>query len=308
MPFSSSPQAFRTAWDLRSEQLSVYDAETLIEQGAQLIPNIDKSRVFECVQQGVELGINKRLVQYVRHSEGSYDDELNDLGQFTYQPPRDTTGMLRYRLCQYLADSLNISYILIAIMWFKYHVSKDINHVFVICPAKIIDYSDDLVDLNHSLHNPLMLQLVKRNEAYGALNFYSTLNESDYEIDTRPPLSDRTAREWSYDKINNSDKGRRIKRWARESGKKCPGCEKEFKDIASLSHIAFGHIIPQNWSKAFTYFSDRVNHPDNLYLTCRSCNSSLSDNFPDRGMRERIIGYQTIGDWLRNNESDIREI
>ena len=46
MPLSSSPQAFRTAWDLRSQQLSVYDIETLIEQGAQLIPQNSESRVF----------------------------------------------------------------------------------------------------------------------------------------------------------------------------------------------------------------------------------------------------------------------
>jgi len=54
---------------------------------------------------------------------------------------------------------------------------------------------------------------------------------------------------------------------------------------------------------------DNVNHPDNLYLTCKSCNSSLGDAFPDKTFRDNIVApeFGTIGDWLRKNEEEIRK-
>ena len=135
----------------------------------------------------------------------------------------------------------------------------------------------------------------------------------DLEIETRFELPEQLAREESYDKINNTEKGRKIKRWAQKTGKKCPGqlCKTgkrpniKFKDL-KVSEIAFVHIISQNWAKAYTYMLDKVDHPDNLYLTCKSCNSSLGDTFPDKNFRDKIVQLGTIGDWLRRNEKEIR--
>jgi hypothetical protein len=137
--------------------------------------------------------------------------------------------------------------------------------------------------------------LINRSDAYSILNLLSSLNETDISIETRYELSDKLSREWSYDKINNTQKGRKVKRWAQQTGKRCPSekCgHKEFRDL-NLSKIAFGHIISQNWSKAFTFLLDKIDHPDNLYLTCQSCNSSLGDGFPDKKLRGVI---ETIGD------------
>ena len=92
-------------------------------------------------------------------------------------------------------------------------------------------------------------------------------------------MSKTLAQEWSYTNINNSEKGIKIKKWAKENGQRCPGtiCKnKPFRDI-TLPKIAFGHIISQKWSKTFTYLLTSIHHPDNLYLTCSRCNSSLSD-------------------------------
>ena len=80
-----------------------------------------------------------------------------------------------------------------------------------------------------------------------------------------------------------------------------------FRDL-KLSDIAFGHIISQNWTSAFTFMLDKVHHPDNLYLTCKNCNSSLSNNFPDPQLRKAIVKEGTIGDWLRLYENSIRNI
>jgi hypothetical protein len=316
IPFCSSPKSFRTAWDLRSELLNPWDANTIVDQGGQLLPINKSSRLLQCIQQGVELGVNKRLILAVRHSEGNYEDKMDDLARFTYQPPNNTAGMLRYRWCQFLGDSMKIPYILLAIMWFEAHrpINNDLKHVFMVAPAKIIEYEKDLVNLGDSLSNPLELQIINRTEALSILNLVSSLSETDLEIETRFELPEQLAREWSYDKINNTEKGRKIKRWAKKTGKKCPGqfCKKgkspniEFKDL-KMSEIAFGHIISQNWTKAYTFMLDKVDHPDNLYLTCSSCNSSLGDTFPDKSFRDKIVQSGTIGDWLRKNEAEIRK-
>lgn len=316
IPFCSSPKSFRTAWDLRSELLNHWDANTIVDQGGQLLPINKSSRLLQCIQQGVELGTNKRLILAVRHSEGNYEDKMDDLGRFTYQPPNSTTGMLRYRWCHFLGNSMQIPYVLLAIMWFEANnpINNDLKHVFMVAPAKIIDSEENLVNLGNSLNKPLEVQIINRMEALSVLNLISSLSETDLEIETRFELPEQLAREWSYDKINNTPKGRKIKKWAQNTGKKCPGqlCNKgthpniEFKDLR-MSEIAFGHLIPQNWAKAYSFMLDKVNHPDNLYLTCNSCNSSLSDSFPDKTFRDKIVQSGTIGDWLRKNEVEIRK-
>jgi hypothetical protein len=246
----------------------------------------------------------------VRHSEGNYDDKLDDLGGFTYQPPRDVSGMLRYRFAQYISQALKIPYIVIVVMWFKYELNKDLKHVFVLAPAKVIKPEEATVDFNSSIHAPLELRLMNRDEAYSIANNISALNETGLEIETRFELSEMLAREWAYDKICNTSKGRQIKKWAQSTGRKCPGsyCKGvEFRDVP-LSKITFGHIIPQNWSKSFTYLMSEISHPDNMYLTCAKCNSSLNDSFPDRELRNVIVKAGTIGDWLRKNEFEIRKM
>ncbi len=58
VPFCSSPRSFRSAWDLRSKILNKFDADSLVNEGAQLIPNNNNLRLFQAIQQGVELGKN----------------------------------------------------------------------------------------------------------------------------------------------------------------------------------------------------------------------------------------------------------
>jgi len=306
--YCSSPKSFRTAWDTRSKQLNPYDADTICNEGGQLVPLVSGSRLFECGQQGVVLGPKKRFILGIRHSEGNYKDKLDDLGRFTYQPPCDTSGMLRYRWCQYLSKTLDLPYILLVIIWFEHKISSKITHAFMIAPAKIIDYKKDLENLNKSFHRPLKLQIIMRSEALSALHLLTALNTTDLAIETRSIMDERKAREWAYDQIHASAKGRQIKKWAKSTGKKCPGgCNREFRDM-DLSTISFGHVISQDWAYAFNYLIEKIHHPDNLYLTCKSCNSSLSSNFPDRQLTDRIAESGTIGDWLRANEHHIRNI
>jgi len=308
IPFCSSPGSFRSAWKFRSKILNKFDADTLVQEGAQLIPNNKNLRLFSAIQQGVELGKNQRLVSFLRHSEGNYDDDLDDEGRFEYQPPSDATGMLRYRWCQFLSQNLQIPFIVIAVMWFEYRINDTSNLVFGASPAKIIE-SNDLSNLNQSLSNPLKLKLITRTEAYNAINLLRSLHETDLEIETRIELDESLAREYAFDRINSVSKGKKIKRWAQKKGLDCPGtlCNHIKFDQLDSRKIAFGHIISQQWIRSFTFLLDKKDHPDNLYLTCQSCNSSLGDKFPDVSLRKEIEKRGTIGDWLRKYEKSLRE-
>ena len=109
-------------------------------------------------------------------------------------------------------------------------------------------------------------------------------------------------------KINSSEKGKKIKRFAAKRGKLCPGSLCNHIKFAQLTtrNIAFGHIISQKWTQTFNFLLEKRDHPDNLYLSCQKCNSSLSDNFPDAELRNEIVTRGTIGDWLRESEKTIR--
>jgi len=308
IPLCSTAKAFRTAWNLRSQTLSHFDADVIVNEGGQVTPMNKGSRIFECIQQGLELGPNKRLPFAFRHVEGNYDDKLDEMGKFTYQPPRDVTGMLRYRWCQMLSKKLPVPLIVLVIMWFRYRLDDSRNHLFVMAPAKVTSPEEDLKNLDQSLHNPLKLQLISRVEAYSTINVLQALNDSQLEIRARRPIPDEVSREYSYEKITVSPKGRNLKEWAKKVGKRCPGecCNQRPFSGLNSQDIAFGHIISQNWARAFNFLLDKVDHPDNLYLTCRNCNSSLSQNFPNADLRQKIEKQGTIGDWLRGNLEGIR--
>lgn len=107
---------------------------------------------------------------------------------------------------------------------------------------------------------------------------------------------------------NSFQKGRKIKRWAQKMSYECPGSLCNHIKFAQLDSkkIAFGHIVSQQWARSFTFLLDKKDHPDNLYLTCQKCNSSLGDKFPDALLRMEIEKRGTIGDWLRKHIEIIR--
>tara|TARA_B110001452_G_scaffold221081_1_gene193504 strand:- start:754 stop:1122 length:369 start_codon:yes stop_codon:yes gene_type:complete len=116
-------------------------------------------------------------------------------------------------------------------------------------------------------------------------------------------LNEDIEKEWSYKRITTGKKGDLIKRWARSTDLKCPYGSKcggvKFSRLDN-TEINFGHIMAQSYAKKFPHFSDKVHHPDNLYLSCRSCNISLSDSFPYKELKDRIRDENgTIGDWIR---------
>lgn len=308
LPFCSSPKAFKTAWELRTKSISINDSEAIVKLGGQFVPENQKSRIFKTEMQG-NLYHNKKFMKAVRHSEGNYNDKLDDLGNFTYEPPENIRGMMRYRVSEIITQNFNIPYVVLVIIWFEYEVESDLKQIFIVCPAKV--KLEEKVNLNNNISNPISLQLIEREEAYSIINRFESLNDTDLNLSIRDELPDNIGREYSYENICSSKKGKKIKTWAKKNGKKCVDgsiCNNvEFKDLRD-SDIAFGHIISQNWSKSFTYLLNKVNHPDNLYLSCKKCNSSLSDNFPNKGLKNKIYLEGTIGDWLRSSKEEIEKI
>jgi len=70
----------------------------------------------------------------------------------------------------------------------------------------------------------------------------------------------------------------------------CPGSVCNHIKFAQLDSkkIAFAHIVSQQWARSFTFLLEKKDHPENLYLTCQKCNSSLGDKFLDGLLRMRL--------------------
>lgn len=125
----------------------------------------------------------------------------------------------------------------------------------------------------------------------------------------RPALTKTLEKEWNYKSITRGKKSLVIKEWAKNTNQKCPDGRKcggvRFKELSN-SNIAYGHILSQDFTKTFPHLHNQVHHPDNLYLTCKSCNSSLGGNNADKELINRIKNESgTIGDWLRNYINEI---
>jgi len=309
---TSSPRAFKAAWDIRTNVLNSVEADLLAREGAQFIPegSFNNSRIFKTEQQGILLGKQQRSVLGIRHNEGNYEDDLNNFGQFTYFPAMDLRSMLRFRWIQYISKKMNIPVILLVVMWFKLEGAKSgEDHLFVIAPAKVIEMPPIIVN-DTNLEASIKLEIITRKEAEDIISRFYALNDTTTPIEIREHLPELIAREWSYEKIKASLKGRKIKKWAMDNGYTCPSDRCGHKSFSALtySEISFGHIVSQDWAKAFRFLLEKKDHPDNLYLTCKNCNSSLGANFPDKKLVLKILENGTIGDWLRNYEPSIRSI
>ncbi|AYE50687.1 hypothetical protein OEA_13155 [Priestia megaterium NCT-2] len=306
LPLTSSPKSFKTAWDLKSPTVNFYELSNISNSGGQLIPSNNKiGRFLKHEEQGVLLGPNQRLMLAIRHSKGNYNDDIDDMGRFTYFPPRNVRGLVRHRWTEFLSKSLGVSLIVLAIVWYEYKVNNELKHVYLICPAKVIELPKiEKIVNNRKLIKPLRLQLITREEAYKTIEQLINLDVIDNEYPIRIPLDSTKVDKWSYNQVKSGPKGKAIKDWAKSAGKKCPDCDIPFNTFLN-NKISFGHIIFQDWCRTYG-FSDKIkHHPDNLYLSCSRCNSSLNNNFPNKNLLNKIEETGTIGDWIRNNEKNI---
>ncbi|MGB9167785.1 MAG: hypothetical protein WCB31_02545 [Nitrososphaeraceae archaeon] len=187
----------------------------MVNEGAQLIPVNENEKIFKIDQQGVQLGPNQRLILALRHSKGNYDDILDDYGRFTYQPPNNTNGMLRYRWSEYLQKTLQVPFVLIVIIWFEYRVNEKMNHNFILDPTTIVNENENTKDIGISLSYPLNLKIIERSTTYTYLQLLRALDTTKIKTRKRKILDNNLADEWSYSQINNLNTGNKIKNWAK---------------------------------------------------------------------------------------------
>lgn len=306
LAYSSTPKAFEKAWKFRKTKissLSLFEVQELLSNHAQLIPMIKSENLFNSGEKGlIKSKENGAFLYGIRHSKGNYDDALDSLGNFNYQPPFDALGMLRYRWLEYLTVKARLPIYMFITMWFKHEALEATNHVTMLCPVKIRN-------INKEFDAPLNLQLITVNEAIEHTMMIRSMDTLDLTSDIRTGLPEEYVIKFNYVNIKSNAKLRnQLLNWAISKGKKCPGsrCQNlEFKLIKNKSNIHLGHIVPQNWAGVFQFLQENnhIHHPDNLYLSCSECNISLNASFPDDQLRKNIVNgeFGTIGDYLRSD-------
>jgi len=306
LAYSSTPKSFEKAWKFRKTKISsisLFEVQELLSNHAQLIPMIKSENLLNSGEKGmIKSKENAAFLYGVRHSKGNYDDALDSLGNFSYQPPFDALGMLRYRWLEYLTIEAQLPIYMFVTMWFKHEVLEATNHVTMICPVKI-------TNLSKSFDEPLRLQLISVNEAIEQTMMIRSMDTLDLTSRIRTGLPEVYVIKFNYENIRSNSKLRNhLINWAITKGKKCPGskCQNiEFRKISNKSKIHLGHIVPQSWGGVFQFLQEKnhIHHPDNLYLSCSECNISLNSSFPGDTLRRNIVedSFGTIGDYIRTD-------
>ena len=358
IPLCSEPRGFKKAWDLRADgqDITKYELRDIVNLGGQMqLENRDTSErvkmkvskrrkkksdgtgesIFSIEGQGQQFfvrGSNGKFFKALRHRPNrlhTYDDFMNEQYVFNYQPTEKNHPLenaLRYRWMEELSSILGLGLVVLIVLWFNHDVNDKINRVLFLAPARIIPKKRK--DLNKSLFEPLQFELISQNKFEEFKDdLYSMGKDAVADMEPRNRLDKKTERAWSYDMeksgLVSADLQKSIKEWAKKTGRRCPQCKKKFDTFANMD-IEFGHIVSKDWARTFRFLLAVLNNPDNLYLTCRSCNSTLSHRFPDfikfqkqsgstETLRDRIekIGKDmggTIGDWVRNYEDEIRKM
>src|SRR5690606_23288535 len=120
------------------------------------------------------------------------------------------------------------------------------------------------------------------NEGVDRSMMMRSLDQLEFETNVRSSLPEELVAKFNYESIRDNPLIRnKIIQWSISKNRRCPGdkCGNIlFKDIKSRNQIHLGHIIPQKWGGVFHYIQEKnhINHPDNLYLTCNICNTSLN--------------------------------
>ena len=306
LAYSSTPKAFSQAWNFRKSKisnLSIFEVQSLVSNQAQLIPTIKTENLLNAAQKGmIKSEENKAFLYGVRHSKGNYEDKLDELGNFSYQPPIDVLGMLRYRWLEWLSIKSNLPIFIFITIWFKHEGLKSTNHVTMICPAII-------TKLNKKFDAPLSLRLITVDDAIESIMRIKAMDVAEDLATIRMALTNEMVIKYNYESIKKNRELRiALINWAQSKGKKCPGqsCNNiTFSNISNKSKIHLGHIVPQHWGSIFQFLQEKnhLHHPDNLYLSCDKCNVSLNNSFPDNALRENILStdFGTIGDFIRSD-------
>ena len=163
----------------------------------------------------------------------------------------------------------------------------------------------------HKMLYPLLAKPLTIEEIQTKINLtLALLNHKDgvdpYKVRSRSLTSEEISK-WNYKAIvGNKDKRKLLWDCISNYNIKC-GHHKDdtttpCSGINKPSDLNVGHILSQHWANAYHIFQKSVHHPDNLFLTCKNCNSSLNFGCPSRTVLQYVNEENlTIGDLLRTN-------
>lgn len=166
----------------------------------------------------------------------------------------------------------------------------------------------------HRMLYPLLAKPLTPEEIQTKINLTLTLlNHKDgidpYKVRSRA-LTSKEITKWNYKAIEGNKSKRQllwdcIVNYQIKCGHHKDDSTTQCRGINKQSDLHIGHILSQHWANSYNIFQESVHHPDNLYLACQSCNSSLNFGCPSRTVLQYINDENlTLGDLIRTNKLD----
>lgn len=325
--------------------LDKLQVEELRKSGARLHTLREKNdMVFDSRQRGVQFGNQNSksvsgLIRTIGSKSGMYEDEFSPDGFFLYEPPCQPSGMLRFRWIQFLKQKYNIPMFFLLVRWFgldspindktirQSHEAQKGKMAFMIIPVTVVTsevqkknwlffskgkkLSVDIDNIGKSIERPLPLQMIEPEECFQTIYNLKIMKRWNLQFKNRPDLPPNLIKYYDYDALKGTELERKLEKWAKDNGKRCPDgtkCNNKRFDDPTIGVLHLGHIISQNWCDAFKLGDSFKNNPYNLYLSCGSCNAALNKFFPNNNLQDRLDKEKaTIGDWAIQHDSAIRE-
>ena len=159
----------------------------------------------------------------------------------------------------------------------------------------------------NELFLPYLLKPLDAKYADSQLRAFDLLDQTIGDYEAKTPLPRKVAKKFAFNNLKSKVQRKLIYDYihnhspycshATRKGGKVVECKNRLKPDKT-THI--GHIFSQNWCTAYSVFQESMNHPDNLYLSCSSCNTSLNLGCPSKDVLKRINKEGlTLGDLIR---------
>mgnify|MGYP001350587265 CR=1 FL=1 len=155
--------------------------------------------------------------------------------------------------------------------------------------------------------------MIEPEECFQIMYNLMIMKSTDLKFEYRPPMTDfpKLETDYDYDALGGTELEKQLKKWAKDTGKRCPDgskCGNKRFDNPTIGELHIGHIISKDWCKTYWLGERFQNHPYNLYLTCGSCNEALNKFFPREKLQKKLDEDKaTIGDWAIQFDSAIRK-
>ena len=340
IPYSSNQLGFRYAYEnLVGKDIDRSDSRKLRNLGANLIPldpaarkapsSPDVHTVFRTSQQGIAMldWGSKKIVRTGKAS-GGYDDSTMP-ETLLYDTAANFSSILRARHLEFLSEGVMEDggqglILQLACLLRPKGVDgmgpREYKSMFLMSYCEVIPLSRWPRDLlrrekkkyHHELFLPYLLRPIDPDNAERQLKSLRLMGGSSGDFEIRTPLSMSLVKKWNYENATKRSNREILNRYVERNDVSCPhvtpvitGRQLPCGTKLKTGGFHIGHIFSQKWCDAYSIFQESVHHPDNLYLSCVSCNASLNQGFPPKEMLKHINrNKMTLGDLIRQGHLD----